>query len=326
MLPLPSLPVDIRHNAKIARAALAGWAEAVLAGTLASNGDSVQLEFRLVDREGSELWHTRIAHPKVELHTLPIRAARAVVGALNPNPGQRPRAERRTQDDSEAWTAFVQGRYHYASGDGIPALHRAAVAFQQAIDLAPDLAPAHAGLGDPIQVRGAAEQRQLRQVGLPVPAVRRRVDQPAAPVRTPEQVAGPQVAVDPSGRLVAAVPVDVVDHLLDQPSLCRVDAESHVARPVHAESNARRGIERIRIKPVTCSFVINYDPDQLDSHQIIQLLIDHHYFDESNAITHDEHVQNAAAKAGLKVGKIIFGWAVSKTLEANGLSMLAAII
>jgi hypothetical protein len=58
----------------------------------------------------------------------------------------------------------------------------------------------------------------------------------------------------------------------------------------------------------------------------MQLLIDHHYFDESNAITHDEHVQIAAAKAGLKVGKIILGWAVSKTLEAKGLSMLAAII
>jgi len=86
------------------------------------------------------------------------------------------------------------------------------------------------------------------------------------------------------------------------------------------------GIERIRIKPVTCSFVINYDPDLLDPQQIIQLLIDHHYFDESNAITHDEHVQTAVAKAGLKVGKMIFGWAISKTLEASGLSMLAAII
>ena len=86
------------------------------------------------------------------------------------------------------------------------------------------------------------------------------------------------------------------------------------------------GIERIKTNPLTCSFVINYDPDQLDSHRIMQLLIDHHYFDESNAITHDEHVQIAAAKAGLKVGKIILGWAVSKTLEAKGLSMLAAII
>lgn len=86
------------------------------------------------------------------------------------------------------------------------------------------------------------------------------------------------------------------------------------------------GVEWIKTNPLTCSVVINYDPDLLDSQQILQLLIDHHYFDESNAITHDEVVQNAAAKAGLKVGRMIFGLAVSKTLEANGLSMLAALI
>jgi copper chaperone CopZ len=86
------------------------------------------------------------------------------------------------------------------------------------------------------------------------------------------------------------------------------------------------GIEQIKTNPITGSFVIYYDPDLLDPQQILQLLIDHRYFDESNAITHDKHVQTAATKAGLKVGKMVFGWAVSKTLEANGLSMLAAII
>ena len=86
------------------------------------------------------------------------------------------------------------------------------------------------------------------------------------------------------------------------------------------------GIEQIKINPLTCSVVIQYDPDLLDPQQIIRPLIDHNYFDASNAITHDELVQTAATKAGLKVGKIVFGWAVSKTLEANGLSMLAAII
>jgi len=86
------------------------------------------------------------------------------------------------------------------------------------------------------------------------------------------------------------------------------------------------GVDRVKTNPLTCSIVINYDPDLLESQQIIQLLAEHHYFDESNAITHDELVQNAAAKAGRKIGKMVFGWAVSKTLEANGLSMLAAII
>ena len=86
------------------------------------------------------------------------------------------------------------------------------------------------------------------------------------------------------------------------------------------------GAEIIKTNPLTGSVVINYDPDLLDAQQIIQILIDHQYFDEAHAITHDELVQSAAAKAGFKIGKVIFGWAVSKTLEASGLSMLAAII
>jgi hypothetical protein len=30
--------------------------------------------------------------------------------------------------------------------------------------------------------------------------------------------------------------------------------------------------------------------------------------------------------AGLRIGKVAIGWALSKTLEANGLSLLAALI
>jgi Heavy metal associated domain 2 len=86
------------------------------------------------------------------------------------------------------------------------------------------------------------------------------------------------------------------------------------------------GTERLKTNSLTGSVVINYDPDLLNAQQIIQLLIDHQYFDASNAITHDELVQNAAAEAGFKIGKMLIGWAVGKTLETNGLSMLAAII
>ena len=86
------------------------------------------------------------------------------------------------------------------------------------------------------------------------------------------------------------------------------------------------GRERLKTNTLTGRVVINYDPDLLNAQQIIQLLIDHQYFDASSAITHDELVQNAAAEAGFKIGKMIVGWAVGKTLEANGLSMLAAII
>jgi hypothetical protein len=86
------------------------------------------------------------------------------------------------------------------------------------------------------------------------------------------------------------------------------------------------GTEHLKTNPLTGSVVVIYDPDLLSAQQIIQVLTDHQYFDESSAITHDELVQNAAAEAGFKIGKMIVGWAVGKTLEANGLSMLAEII
>jgi hypothetical protein len=86
------------------------------------------------------------------------------------------------------------------------------------------------------------------------------------------------------------------------------------------------GIEQIKTNPLTGSVVVNYDPERIDPQQIVGLLTEHRYFDEKNAASHDEIVREAAAKAGLKIGKMIFGMAVSKTLEANGLSMLAAII
>ncbi len=55
-------------------------------------------------------------------------------------------------------------------------------------------------LQDGVQQR-AAEQRQHRQIGLPVPAVRGRVDHMDPAVRAPQHVAAPQVAVQPRGRL-----------------------------------------------------------------------------------------------------------------------------
>ena len=66
---------------------------------------------------------------------------------------------------------------------------------------------------------GAAEQGQHREVGLPVPAVRRRVDQPG-PVRRPQHVARPEVAVQPRRRLGWAGQLrEPIAHALDHGGL-----------------------------------------------------------------------------------------------------------
>jgi hypothetical protein len=86
------------------------------------------------------------------------------------------------------------------------------------------------------------------------------------------------------------------------------------------------GIRRIQVKELTGSVVINYVPQLIEPQDIIDYLKENDYFDESKTISHDAHIQNAASKAGMKIGRAVFGWAVGKALEGSGLSMLAALI
>jgi hypothetical protein len=86
------------------------------------------------------------------------------------------------------------------------------------------------------------------------------------------------------------------------------------------------GVERIKVNELTGSVVINYDPQEIEPQDMINILRDNGYIDETKAISHDAHIQTAASKAGLKIGRAVFGWAVGKALEGSGLSLLAALI
>ena len=91
---------------------------------------------------------------------------------------------------------------------------------------------------DGVQVRRAAEERQRRQVGLPVPALRRRVDQPGPAVERPQHVARPEVAVGAGRRFARRVPVQGVDDLLD--GLRRRPRTARRDRPIFAGTGSRR--------------------------------------------------------------------------------------
>jgi DNA-binding winged helix-turn-helix (wHTH) protein/Flp pilus assembly protein TadD len=128
-------------------------ADCLLLSTLEYTGASAELQLRMVDAQGREKWIARVTHPVVQLHTLPLRAARDIIGFLDPDRGRGAAQRRAGQgDNSEAWRAYTQARYHYGSGDGLPALHRAVVAYQQAVELEPELAAAHAGLAEALMI------------------------------------------------------------------------------------------------------------------------------------------------------------------------------
>jgi hypothetical protein len=86
------------------------------------------------------------------------------------------------------------------------------------------------------------------------------------------------------------------------------------------------GIQTLTIKPLTGSAVFYFNPDELQAHQIIALLKQHGYFDASKVVTQTEYIEGAAVNAAVKCSRAVFGWAIGRALEANGLSLLAAFI
>jgi hypothetical protein len=86
------------------------------------------------------------------------------------------------------------------------------------------------------------------------------------------------------------------------------------------------GIEKVEINHLTGSVVMMFNPEMLDAQSLLDILSDKGYFDKGRAITCDEYINRTTSAAGTKAGRLFFGWAVGKALEANGLSLLAAII
>jgi len=86
------------------------------------------------------------------------------------------------------------------------------------------------------------------------------------------------------------------------------------------------GIQKTRVNPLTGSVVINYDPDILTSRYLLDVLKTSGYFREDRIFTLDTQIEMASNRAAKKVGRAIFGWAIGRVLESNGLSLIAAFI
>jgi len=86
------------------------------------------------------------------------------------------------------------------------------------------------------------------------------------------------------------------------------------------------GIKAVTFTPLTGSVVVLFDQNRIGPEKISGHLKDVGLFDPSLVISSDEHIQDAVSRAGLRIGKVAVGWALGKALEANGLSLLAALI
>lgn len=86
------------------------------------------------------------------------------------------------------------------------------------------------------------------------------------------------------------------------------------------------GVTVVTFTALTGSLVVLFDPSRIGPEQVCGCLHDRGLFDPARAISSDDHVQAAVTQAGLRIGKAAVGWALGKALQANGLSLLAALI
>lgn len=115
------------------------------------------------------------------------------------------------------------------------------------------------------------------------------------------------------------------------PGRMRVKIPALKSRPDRGEEvksliGGMDGVSAVTFTPLTGSVVVLFDQDRIGPEQISGCLQDSGLFDPSLVISADEHIQDAVTRSGLQIGKIALGWALGKALEANGLSLLAALI
>jgi copper chaperone CopZ len=104
--------------------------------------------------------------------------------------------------------------------------------------------------------------------------------------------------------------------------------KNNPSKEEHVRSILRdvKGVETISVNPMTGSVVVNYDPEVLTYENILEILKEYNYFDESKMVNNDKYIEGAVTKAGEAVGKAVLSWAVGKAFEGSGLSILAAFI
>jgi hypothetical protein len=89
----------------------------------------------------------------------------------------------------------------------------------------------------------------------------------------------------------------------------------------------RIGVEKATVKSLTGSVVIYFDPDRVEGQELIEWLCDLGHIDNPAMIsTQSDMIHQKAVQTGEALGRAIIGWAMGKALEANGLSLLAALI
>jgi copper chaperone CopZ len=86
------------------------------------------------------------------------------------------------------------------------------------------------------------------------------------------------------------------------------------------------GVHTVRVNTMTGSTIVTYDPDRIGVERLLQVLKESGHYDGALDLESADPVQQVTDKAVRRLGRAVFGWAVGRALEANGLSLIAAFI
>lgn len=86
------------------------------------------------------------------------------------------------------------------------------------------------------------------------------------------------------------------------------------------------GVHTVRVNTMTGSTIVTYDPERIAAERLLQVLKDSGHCDGALNLENADPVQRVTDRAVRRVGRAVFGWAVGRALEANGLSLIAAFI
>jgi non-specific serine/threonine protein kinase len=124
--------------------------EALVSGSVLRDGDRVRISAQLAEAENDRVvWAESYDRAARDVLSLQGEVARAVAGAiaLQLSPDEESRLSGARAVDPRALDEYLQGRYLWARRTE-PAVRQSLAHFRAAIDLAPDFAPAHAGVAD----------------------------------------------------------------------------------------------------------------------------------------------------------------------------------
>jgi serine/threonine-protein kinase len=120
----------------------------VLRGSVRRTPSRVRVTAQLVDAgSGSYLWSEVYDRDLSDVFSIQQEIARAIVSTLKPALGAMRAEPARTSRNMESYSLYLQGRYH-ANKRTSEGIRRAVQCFEEAVEIEPDSAVAHAGLAD----------------------------------------------------------------------------------------------------------------------------------------------------------------------------------